>query len=136
MLDAADIVQIVMVLATLLTAALGYSKLRPEKAKLVAEQHLTGSEAAALITDKALALLEETESRLEKQIERQAAALMDCDEKFQNCQTYAKQLEIALEDTQNALTLAKQYATRVTRMAKDLRRQMEEAGIAPKPLDY
>ena len=103
---------------------------------LTPKKQLSNAEAAALVTDKALALLAETEERLHQEITELEQDLAEAKERLKEYQTTVKELEAQLKDCGNALWLAKQQAVRLQRLVNKLARQLKEAGITPKPLDF
>ena len=135
-LTIADIVQLVGMVGTLVGVLIAHRKLKPEHAKLDAEKELSNAEAAALVTDKALALLGETEERLHQEIAHLEQVLAETKTKLAECQTIIQELEDQLEDSNNALWLARQQATRLQGLVNRLTQQLIEAGITPKSSDF
>ena len=121
---------------TLIGVLIAYRKLKPEHAKLDAEKQLSNAEAAALVTDKALALLAETEERLHQEIAQLEQDLTKAQARLKEYQATIQEVEVRLEESNNALWLAKQQAVRLQRLVNSLTAQLKEAGIQPRPLDY
>lgn len=131
--DVAQLLGAIVGLGMMLAA---YLKLRPEKRKLAAEEQLSGSQAAALVIDKAMALLDETEERLRGEIDRLELSRDNLKTALDECRALCDEMEVKLEDTQKALALARQQSGMLNSHVKRLMAQLRENEIEPKLPDY
>jgi chromosome segregation ATPase len=125
-LTLADIVQIAGILGTIAGVLIAYRKLKPEHAKLDAEKQLTSAEAASLITDKALTLLEETEERLLAKISDLETERNKLHRALNDHMMAIQEMEVKYEETEDARLALRQDNIRLKKTISTLTQELKK----------